>query len=154
MPDFTISPNEWSADMWREAIKAVVRFGAQPTENLDDIVTAGWLLGQKRAELQGRPFWPGEHPQYPLMIGTWYWLKPSYSTEVREFIISKRGQIIERIHESVNSDGLQYVITQDNERFQKLMHLIPDHYLQMNIDELFERIRHDGGREVTHALNW
>ena len=56
--DFTIAPEQWEPEMWREVIRSCCRFGAQPYEDLDDIVTAGWLLGEKRAELLGRPFGP------------------------------------------------------------------------------------------------
>jgi hypothetical protein len=63
MAVFTNAPEQWTEDMWREAIKAVVRISAQPYEYVDDVVTAGWILGQKRAELRSREkFLPGVHP--------------------------------------------------------------------------------------------
>lgn len=91
MPNFQHSPERWTPDMWQEVIKAVVRFGEQRGENLDDIVTAGWLLGQKRAEILHREFWPGTEPQVPLMILCWWPLKPKYHEDVRKSIIAQRG---------------------------------------------------------------
>ena len=65
---FTRPPESWDEEMWREALKSVVRFGAEPHEDLEDVVSAGWLLGIRRAELLGRDFWPGLDATYPLVF--------------------------------------------------------------------------------------
>jgi hypothetical protein len=155
--DFTIAPQDWTSDMWREAIKAVVRFAAQPYEDLDDLVTAGWILGQKRAALQGHRFWPGVDPICPFTLTTlWFW-KPSYAPEVRRLIFEKRYELVRGIHEIVareRIDGLTYVIPGDNDRIQRLMRVIPDDILTMPISALHERIAKDEGHEVTTKLIW
>ena len=137
MKDFTVAPQLWEPDMWREAIKAVVRFSAQPYEDLDDIVTAGWLLGEKRAELQGRPFWPGVDPQHPLMILCWWPFKPAYLIEAREEIVFNRWELVKGIHESRDVGHLNRVI--------------PDEILAMSTSDLYTGIVK---REVPELLRW
>ncbi len=137
MRDFIVAVQQWDEGMWREAIKAVVRFSAQPYEDLDDVVTFGWLLGEKRAELQGRPFWPGVDPQQPLMIFCWWPFKPAYSIEEREHIITRRSGLVNGIHQR---QGLGEVAR-----------VIPDEVLTLSVSDLYTRIiRH----ELTEILNW
>jgi hypothetical protein len=124
--DFTIAPEEWEPEMWREVFKAVVRFGAQPYEDLDDIVTAGWLLGEKRAELLDRPFWPGVDPQLPLMFLCWWPLKTAYPMHVRAGIISRRWTLVRGIHEHPDIERLSMVV--------------PDQVLKMGTDDIYTMI--------------
>jgi hypothetical protein len=159
MPDFMIPSQRWTADMWREAIKAVVRFGAQPREdNLDDVVTAGWVLGQKRADLRGRPFWPGMDTQHPLTILCWVvFFKPGYAMNIREEILSKRWELVRGIDESLSRDridGLIYQSPEDNEHVRRMWNLIPDDLLKMPVDELYDVIRSDEGHAVARSLRW
>jgi hypothetical protein len=158
MPDFALPPQEWTTEMWREAIKAVVQFSAQKDEEYpDDFVTAGWILGQKRAELRGEGFWPGVHPQYPLMVLTrWPW-KVAYSPEVRKKIVDKRSGLVNGIHGIVATGHIQelkYEIPYSNDQVKRLMNVIPDNILVLPIDDLYQRIAKDGGREVTDQLRW
>ena len=137
MRDFTVAVQQWDPDMWREALKAVVRFSAQPYEDLDDVVTTGWLLGEKRARLQHRRFWPGVDPQHPLMIFCWWPFKPAYSVEEREQILSKRWELVRGIHQSHDLGEVERVI--------------PDEILTMDVSDLYIRImRH----EMADILNW
>jgi hypothetical protein len=141
MTDFTIVPEQWTDDMWREAIKAVVRFGAEPYEDPDDVVTAGWILGQKRAELRGRKFFPGLHPIHPLKILSWWPFKPTYSAQILADIRPKRWGFVKGIHTN-------------REQSERLSYLIPDNILAMSTHDLHESIAKDGGREVTNSLKW
>ena len=143
MAVFTIAPEQWTEDMWREAIKAVVRFGAQPWEDLDDVVTAGWILGQRRAELQNRErLLPGVDPQYALDIFSWWPFKPTYSAQVlAEIIIPKRWEFVR----GIRTNG---------EQSERLRNLIPDDILKMSIDDLYQRIAYQGGRELASSLKW
>jgi hypothetical protein len=175
MMDFTVAPQEWTRFMWREAISAVVRFGAQPYEDLADVVTAGWILGQRRATLLKHDFWPGVDTICPFTVMTWWPWKPSYATEVRTQIFAKRGEIvkgIDNIAMRVGIKGLEYVIPEDkehiqrlqyvspedqeniHEHFQRLLRVIPEDILTMPISALHERIAQDGGRELTSKLVW
>jgi hypothetical protein len=143
MAVFTNAPEQWTEDMWREAIKAVVRISAQPYEYVDDVVTAGWILGQKRAELRSREkFLPGVHPQYALDILSWWPFKPTYSAQVlAEIILPKRWEVVRGIRTNA-------------EQSDRLRNLIPDDILTMSVDGLYERIAKDGGRELALSLKW
>jgi hypothetical protein len=135
--DFTTAPQHWEPEMWREVIKAVVRFGAQPYEDLDDIVTTGWLLGERRADLLGRPFWPGVDPQQPLTFLCYWPLKPSFSIDARAKIISKRWSLVRGIHREPNINRLRVVIS--------------DEMLTMGTDEIYTMI---SAGKLANLLNW
>ena len=135
--DFMVAPQKWEPEMWREAIKAVVRFTAQPYEDLDDIVTAGWLLGEKRARLLDRHFWPGVDPQHPLMIFCWWPFKPAFSVEEREQIVSARWELVRGVRE--------------REDLGEIERVIPDEVLTMDVSDLYTRIVR---RELAVMLNW
>jgi hypothetical protein len=137
MSGFTLHTQYWDPDMWREALKAVVRFTAQPHENLDDIVTAGWLLGQKRAELRHRDFWPGVDAQHLLMILCWWPFKPAYSLDELEIILSSRWELVEGIDQSHDVGRIEEVI--------------PDELLSLEVSDLYSGIM---SGEVGRTLRW
>jgi hypothetical protein len=156
MTDYTIPPQNWTIDMWRGAMSAVVKLSVLAGEDVDDVVTAGWVLGQERAKLRGEEFWPGVHAQYPLMVMTWWPWKSKYGPEARNLVCEKRGRLVKGLHKSVSEpvDGLTYAIPEHNEHMQKVMTVIPDVILVLPIDDLYQRIARDEGLAVTRLLRW
>ena len=110
---FTRPPESWDEEMWREALKSVVRFGAEPHEDLEDVVSAGWLLGIRRAELLGRDFWPGLDATYPLVVLCWWPFKPLFAAETRDYIKSRRWGFVQGVHQSRNIDRLNSVVNDE-----------------------------------------
>ena len=91
------TPEEWSDETWTMVLTNVVSQTAMPHEDSNDIVAGGWALGQRRADLLGQPFWPGEDVVHPLCIFCWWPFKPALSTDSRRFIHEFRWELFKNV---------------------------------------------------------
>jgi hypothetical protein len=137
---FTRPPEEWDEEMWRVALKSVVRFGAEPYEDLEDVVSAGWLLGKRRAGLLDRDFWPGIDATYPLSVLCWWPFKPLFAAETREYIKSRRWELVQGVHQSGDIERLNSVVS--------------DEVLRMGLAEFSHRTASGGVQQLQQLLRF
>ncbi|MCL7944756.1 hypothetical protein [Marinobacter sp. ATCH36] len=126
---------EWSDENWIEVFENVVSLTAMPHENSNEIVVGGWELGQRRAELLSRRFWPGVDVVHPLCIFCWWPFKPAMSVDSKRFIRDIRWDLFKNISSS-------------SSELRKLHAAVPDDLLRLDTEELFSRLQEKPAWEV------
>lgn len=135
MIPFNSAPEEWSEQTWRELFENVVSYTAMLHENSKDIVAGGWALGERRANLLGRDFWPGEDVVHPLCIFCWWPFKPALSADARNFIRDTRWSLFQNV--SISPKAMQ-----------DLHAAVPNELLFIETQQLFTRLRLEPAWEV------
>jgi hypothetical protein len=144
MPDYAVPLQEWTPEMWQTALRDVIKYGVMPYENVDDVVTAAWILGQKRAALMGHPFWAGVDAQLPMNILCYWPFKIAYSPETRARIVARRWDFISGIQSN----------RADPESRRRVQEMIPDKLLTWRVGEIYRSIADNQGAEIVNLLGW
>lgn len=126
MAEFLRRPAKaWDQYSWAEVFAGVVRYTAQPHENIEDIVAGGWVLGEHRARVIGRDFEIPQDVPSGLSIFCFWPFKPSRSRESREFLLGKRGELFAG---ASGDEGVR----------NRLIEIVPDDLLKLELYQLFE----------------
>jgi hypothetical protein len=83
-------------------------------------------MGKRRADLFGRAFLPGLDATYPLSVLCWWPFKPLFAAETREYIKSRRWELVRGVHQSGN--------------IEQLVSVVSDEVLRMRPAEFYQRI--------------
>ena len=119
----------------RELFITIVSHTVLRHENVDDVVEGAYALGERRAELLGREFSPGDDVAYVLSIFCWWPFKPSLTADSIQYLQSSRWDLFMAVSDNPSA-------------LRSLLHAIPNDILMLNNEQLFDVLREGNIRRM------
>lgn len=130
MSEYIGGSDSWGDDTWAKVFRSILSFTAQPSENVDDILVGGRVLGNHRAEIKGRNLEIWEDIPFSLGIFCWWPFLPTKTPPNREYLLQNRGRLF---HNASRSGAAQ----------RRIIKAVPREILILSTEQLGDLFRND-----------